>query len=379
MEIQALIDQLVDHEHTSPCISFYQNTFETNIEAQKNAVQFKNLLKEAANKLNDLGWDKDQIDRRLSEARSLVDDINFWNYQRKGLAVFIAEDFFEIKKLPTNVKDRVYVDDEFYVRPLIKVLNSDQTYYTLALSKNEVSLYKGKIDNFEKVAIDGLPESYDAFRQYDVEEKNLGSASGGRGKSIFHGKGDAGAKEVRYERDFIKTIEQRITEFMRNEDAPLILAGVNSVTSVYKKENSFDKLWPTSIDGNADKLSVTELHEKTWSAVNYHNMEQIKEKVDSYADLIGSDTFSDNLEEIIKASQNGQVDTLLLSGEHTYGRLEGDHLLTDDNGKGGHFEVENRAAVYCLKNSGKVLEIERTLMPDQKAVAAVLRYPLNHN
>lgn len=74
----------------SNCVSIYLPTEKMGIETQKNPIRFKNLIREAEEKLIAYGL-KGQEARDLLQPAQELDNYDFWQHQGDGLAMFIAD------------------------------------------------------------------------------------------------------------------------------------------------------------------------------------------------------------------------------------------------------------------------------------------------
>jgi hypothetical protein len=79
---------------SSPGISIFLPTHRAGQDAQQDPIRFKNLLREAEKQFLDNGMGPREVSALLQPAQALLDDSNFWNHQREGLAVFMAADDF---------------------------------------------------------------------------------------------------------------------------------------------------------------------------------------------------------------------------------------------------------------------------------------------
>ncbi len=88
------------------CVSLFMPAFRAGRETEQNPIRFKNLLKEAENRLSASGARPPEIQELLKPARSLVDDPLFWQHQGDGLAVFLSADYFKKYRLPSHSRNR---------------------------------------------------------------------------------------------------------------------------------------------------------------------------------------------------------------------------------------------------------------------------------
>ena len=111
-------------------------------DSQQNPVRYRNLLKELKAALEQKHRGPDQ--RRCSSLSSgSLDDDDFWAHPQDGIAVFGAPGFFHVEKVQRPVPEMVVVNDHLYLKPLVRVFQSEDTYQILALDREEIKLYQG--------------------------------------------------------------------------------------------------------------------------------------------------------------------------------------------------------------------------------------------
>jgi len=197
------------------------------------------------------------------------------------LALFISPGMFRLYQLPARFEPLVVVAHRFHLKPLLIFLG-DNEFFVLALSQNEVRLFEGSRMGLSAIDdLEGVPKSLADALKYDELVKHLqfrtGIGTGGaRGEraAMFHGQSadDAKDKILRY----FRQIDQGLQDFLREEPAPLLLAGVEYLLPIYKEANTYQHLLGEGITGNeARSPSATPVVEETQQATScatYHHV-----------------------------------------------------------------------------------------------------------
>lgn len=362
----------------SPCISIYMSTKAVHKgEFKKLEIEFKNLLQEVEEKLK-TNWDFKQrdVDRFLEDAEALAADINFWQEQKEGLAVFIAPDRLEHFKLSVDTYDKSHVSYNFNLKQLISELQDNQKYYILALSPNHNQLYQASRNNIEEVEVDNLPLNIKDFLNLDDEaaEKHQSINTAG-GSTVFHGQGGASDDDNEDLLHYLKEIDKVINIELKDEAAYLVAVADDSVFALYKNINSYPKLLDENLSGNSRQMNKRELREKSWEIVENHLHDYLKEIKDRYLELKSGDKTSDNLEDIIEAAHYSKIDTLLLNKEAeragVYVEEENEIKLMGNN---KDYDLYNFAALQTIKNGGSVYTLNKEEMPEDEDILAIYRY-----
>ena len=374
------------HESAEPpCVSIYLPTHRAGAETQQNPIRFKNLLKQAEEKLRAGGWE-DHVEEVLGASRRLVDDFDFWQHQRDGLAVFLAPGVEKRFRLQRSFEELAIVGERFHFGPLLPFLTGDGKFHILALSQKRVRLLEATRDSVHELDLHDIPESLQDAVGYDWEERSLqfhsGTAgntgpAGGRRRAMFHGQNVGEENEQEEIQKFLHLVDNGVRKLLQNHEEPLVLAGVEYVRAMYRQGSHYPNLVEAGVDGNPDSLSSEELRKKAWPAVEpeFHRAEE--QARESYDRLAGGEKVATEIEEIVPAGHDGRVDTLFVAvDEHRWGTWDPDsrRVETHESPENGYEDLLDRAALDTLLHGGSVFAVERDAVPGAGAVAAVYRY-----
>ena len=238
---RAELEQLMRKEQLW-CVSIYLPTHSTGTETQQDPIRLKNLLGKAEKLLSDQGVGRRDVQKMLEPASNFLRDAHFWQHQSNGLAIFLSSNRIRRYRLPLNFEEMVVVEDHFHIKPLLPLFTGDGQFYILALSQNEIRLLNGTRESVSEVDIgqvrgslaEALPSGdYQAILQHHTS--SFGAAT-------FHGQGggDASAKDelLRY----FRLVSDGLTEFLQEDQAPLVLAGVEYLLPIYKEAKHLSEL-----------------------------------------------------------------------------------------------------------------------------------------
>jgi hypothetical protein len=386
-EIKTLIEQPKENS-----ISIYMPVVAAGAEVRQNPIRFKNLIKEAHNRLVEAGLDETKVTELLQKADEL-DRQDFWEgIGEQGLAIFISNNIFRYYIVPLELEELVVVSDRFHVKPLLQILNNNGRFYVLGLSQNKIRMLVGtryRCQEIDLTALENVPTSLAEALQYDdVSEKQLQMHSTARGAQnaqtgVFHGQGvgtdDAEQKTniMRFFKALAKGLENNILH--HDEQVPLVLAGVDFLIPMYKEASSYQYVMEDAVTGNPEILSPQELHSQALPIVETYWNNSHKKVVDLYNELLGNNTgnASDNLEEIVNAAYYQKIDTLLVAkGEHKWGLFDkgSQKVSLHEQEETGDEDLLDLAAAHTLINGGSVYVVEPEKVPANKTVAAIFRY-----
>ena len=132
--------KLLMEVHRGPCVSVFMPMHRSGPETQQDPIRFKNLLREAEERLMTQGLPAPEAREFLESAQKLLQGDLFHQHQSDGLAMFLSPEVFRCYLLPFVFKELVIVTDRFHIRPLLPLFSDDGRYYILALSQNKVRL-----------------------------------------------------------------------------------------------------------------------------------------------------------------------------------------------------------------------------------------------
>ncbi|MCJ7747485.1 MAG: hypothetical protein MUP27_07055 [Desulfobacterales bacterium] len=365
--------------HQGPCVSIFMPMHRSGAETQQDPIRFKNLLQEAEELLIARGLRSPETKELLGPAEKLLQDGLFRQHQSDGLGMFLSPEVFRYYLLPFVFKELVIVTDRFHIRPLLPLLSGDGRYYILALSQNKVRLLQGTHYSVNEVALADVPKDLAETLRDDDSWKDLHMHSGlsrGEGKlsAITHGDEVDRKENIRR---YFRRIDKGLYELLRNERAPLVLAGVDYLHPIYKEVNSYPHLMDEGIAGNPERLSTGELHEQAWAIVRPYFQKVQQEAVGRYKEFVSSGRTSNRVRKIIPAACHGRIELLFVIPDlQQWGTFDPstDEIHLHKKEKTGDEDLLEFTAVQTLLNGGTVYVAEPEKMPDTESLAAVFRY-----
>ncbi len=367
-------------------VSIFMPTHRVAADAPQDRIVLKNLRREAAQELERNGLRKPDIRQFLSLIDGLTRRTAFWLHQSDGLALFRSSDLFRYYRLSIPFEPDVAVSRRFHIKPLLPLLAGEEKFYILALSQKEVRLLEGTPFTTSEVKVERFPGGLLEALNYDQPERQLvqfhtrtrqAAPGGGRPPSIFRGHGVGMDDKKEDIRQYFQIIDRDIRKALREEEAPLILAGVEYLFPIYREVNTYRNVYEAGVKGNPDGLSDAELHREAWAVIKPYFDQRREEQVARYREKLGTGLSSNLVEEVVPAAHRGRIDTLFVApGAELWGDFDPQnnalHLAT---GKGnGEEDLLEYAAVQTYLNGGKVYAAKDPGVLDGTPMAAVFRY-----
>jgi hypothetical protein len=320
---------------------------------------------------------------RSSCSSRLLDLGRFWQYQSDGLALFLASDTFHSFRLPIDLPELVVATDRFHVEPLLPLFASDGRFFVLAISQNEVRLLEGSRQRVEEVELEAVPDDLaDALRYDDLEKERTMHVAGRGGRSapvVFHGHGIGGEVDRVLVERFVRQVDDGVLGVLRQERAPLVLAGVGTLRAMYEDVTRYRHVLAEGIDGNPEHLRPEELHERAWVIVEpiFEREREAAEAGFHERRAKGGAGTAGDVPEAVVAAHDGRVASVFVPlGIQRWGTFDASSRTVDvhEEREPGDEDLLDRAAVLTLEASGAAYAVPLERMPAARDVAAVLRY-----
>jgi hypothetical protein len=374
-------------KHEEPCVSIFLPTGRGGVESQQDELRLRHQIRDTENRLLLENLRSTKIEKLLEPFNALLEDGGFWLHTLDGLAIFRTLEMFSYYRLPFSFKEQVVVSDHFYLKPLLPLLATGGRFYVLALSQNAVRLLEGTRFSIQELELpETVPANLAEALKYEEAENEVSfytSSSGGlvgkggRRATIFYGQGVGHDDSKDHLLRYFQQIDRGLHELLKDESAPMVLAGVEYLFPIYQQANTYTYLLHQGVPGNPDKLSAGALHEAAWEVVEPYLQRVQKRTAIQYRDNVGTARTSNDIREIMPAAYYGQIGSLFVSIDH---ELWG-HFDPTSNTIHVHKEARfkdddllDEAAAQTILHGGAVYAVEQAKVPDESVLAAVFRY-----
>ncbi|MEA5517518.1 hypothetical protein VB834_19745 [Limnoraphis robusta Tam1] len=376
------IKELMEYRDEN-CITIFMPTHAAGSEIRQDPIRFKNVLSLAEEKLVEAGW-RDTDAQRLLEQAHQLDQGEFWRHQDEGLALFISPNEFRYYRVPLNFDEEVIISNRFHIKPLMPLLMNDGRFYVLALSQNQVRLFQASHYNIDEVSLEGIPLSLSEALKYDETEQQLQLHSGSpalpQGKSqTYHGQGVGVDDNKDQIRRFLQKVDRGLHDILEDQQAPMILAGVDYVISIYRDITIYPLVLSEGIPGNPDNANPKELHKQAWEIVLPYFQESQEKAATKYQELMANnpEKASRDLKEIITAAYDKRIESLFVAiDEEQWGKFnpETHEITLQREDQPENEDLLDFATIHTFLNGGAVYTDVPENLPDRALIAATFRY-----
>ncbi|MET4701264.1 hypothetical protein ABIE65_004311 [Constrictibacter sp. MBR-5] len=367
-----------------PRVSIFMPTHRMGAETRQDPIRLGNLLRRAADLLQERGLTPVDVDRLLAHVREhATHEANpFWQHQDRGLAAYVGPDATEYVSVPLDLAEQVHVGDRFLVRPLLPVLARDGVFHVLAASQDTVTLYRASRYGMTPVKDERLPASAAYFTERTDPTNAVGyhSNSGGGTSIQVHGLGESPQDAIREQVDnFSRAVAKATDEILADAQGPLVLAADDRLLGMLRQHLHHRHAVPDGIREHPTALGAEALHEKAYAlvrdrldAARRSAMERFEARRAS-----GDRTVATRIEEIVPAAVEGRIEALVVgataSATGVYSESE-NRAIVSPAGTAHTTDLVDFAVVRTLSSGGAVYARPADAADDYPSLAAVYRY-----
>ncbi len=349
-------------------------------ERQKNEIRRKNRIAEAEVQLEALGLDERRRAAVLGPLVEARDAGTFWPAEPLdgGMVAYTTGDDLSRFALPQQPRELTVVGWRFHLKPVLEAKSRTGAFSLLAVSQNDVRLFAGDHEGLRPLDLAGrAPRSLEESAGHELTEPNLQHHAGHRGsaEAIYHTHG-GGKDDVTPElKRFLREVDGAVQELLPEREAPLVLAGVDSLLVLYRQVSELPAILEDELHGNVEHLSAGELHGRARELAERHQLQDGRDAAAALADAVGSGSATDSTDEALLAAMEGRVSEIVVAGDREdWGYVdEGAHEVRHRD-ELPREDLLDRAAVETWLHGGRVRVLPAEDLPGERLVCAALRY-----
>ncbi len=381
--------------HANPLISIYLPTHSAAREIRQDPIRLKNLCDDAERRLVARGTRRDEAQRLLEPARSLVSDGLFWRNQSAGLALLLGHDPMRILRAPVAFDEHVFIGDRFAIRPLVAAIEDPTSFFILAIHQKSVRLLHCTREHARQIDRHDIPNSLADVVGYDWEQESLqfhtraqkvgsesshgaatavGQRTGVNRAAMFHGQGAGGDADVRADEidQFLKRVDAGVTRLLNEQRDPLVLAAAEPIRSQFRKIATHPRLLDADIEGNTEHLAVNELHRKGLEVMAPRFKAPARDAVERFIEIKASERAVEGIHDVLSMINESRADTLLANPRRPVWGAPKDDPNSQDAERGDDLlDLAIHQAIAC---GATIHPFDDEESPTDEPVAATLRY-----
>lgn len=347
---------------------------------QRGPIELKNRANDAERQLIQQGMRATDARELLEPVRALQEDTELWSHQGGGIGIFRSGDELRVLPLHHHAMDATFVMPRFFIRPLLPDLNTNLSYAVLAIEKHRCRFFLGDSRGLQQVVVPGMPESMldvTGADYYDKQMQHHAARRDGPGLAgITHGAGDRAADEKNQLLRYFEVVNRAVMAFLGDSRRLLVLAMDGYMVPIYREASHYNCLADFHLEGSPKMESADSLHEKIWPMMEPLIQKPVNEAKERFGTAKAQGLASEHLVDIVRAAQDGRVETLFVDEETMiWGTLDPHHdVVVRDERQDGDEELLNLASIFALQTHATVYPLSAGCMPSEAPLAAIFRY-----
>jgi len=362
-----------------PSVSIYMPRLRPVTGVRQDSLRLKRLLQEAEEKLLTRGMDPSISKAFLKPIEKMLSDIFFWKGEHDGLAIFLNSENFYCYQVPLEVPELVVVNQNFHLKPLLGLISTNQ-FYILVLGQNEVRLLHASKYSVSELNLNGLVLNLSELlknRDPAVTQIVNGCQKISEGHSAdYHTHELEIIASNLHLQHFCEKLDQVLHNIIRNEQAPLVVAGGDDLMPTFLEKSSYPYLVPEGLAVNTEIMSPEDLQRQAWPTVAPF-LDQVRREAEvKYQKMDGTEKTSYDFKDIVPAAYHGKVEYLFVAaGRQEWGiyDAERNELQYSPQYKPGAEDLLDAAAIQTMIKGGKVFSVAHEAVPDGSLIAAIFR------
>ena len=334
-----------------PCISIFVPLPRGKFDEVAARLELKNLVALARTSIEDQ-MRRPEVDELLAPAEALLNSASDWSGLEHGFGLFLSESKSVSIRTPIAPEPVVMIGDRVDLLPMLQMVSPDYEFHLLALSRNEITVYRGSRYGFERMEVPDLPDSLDDALWYE-RHQNIQISAKDELKEYFD--------------RFSLVLDRILTPTLAPAGLPLILAGVEREVSSFREASQHPNIMQEMLIGNPFEIAPPSLHMRAWNIVRMER--EAKEEailVNRFEELAGTSRRSTDESEIFDAAKEGRVDVLLLPLPS--------QTQSVPREAGGVDGFINSIAAETLTNGGSIRFVPAAVLLEGTVAAAIFRW-----
>jgi hypothetical protein len=370
-------------KETAPCVTVLAPSHVPGGPGKKLTSRLKKLIHAAEQKLSDRGYECGAIGVVIEPlANQITKIVDETGVKAEGLALFGSPGEARMFWLPRPQNEMVTAGDNYYIRPLIPLLNRDKEFYILAVAQKHVRLLRCTEFTSEEVPLPKetpktlLEDAGTDQPDHMLDNRASAGPSEGVGTGVMFSTSTDREARDQYLAHWFKDLSRGVAHVIGEAKTPLILCSVEYEQAIYREVNTYPHLLEEGVAGAPDSFKGGELHKRALEALQRYDEQKVDDAMRRW-NKQGGWAATMGVKDIVRAGYEGRVMTLLIAetaqvmgnfNEASFS-AEGTREL-----KPWDEDLLNAAALQTIVHGGQVFVVPQSRIPENRPMAAIVRY-----
>jgi len=349
--------------HGYPAVSILLPVYRRSPEDQQQTpVRVKNLIRQAEDRLAQefSRRDIEALTKRLEDLALEID----YSHPQDGLALFANKDFARFFWVPSQLQERVVVNEHFATRELALALSRNPRYWVLVVDERLTRLYWGSRDHLVEVTTGGFPLTLELPGVAVEQPTSFGVENS--------------ALRNKHDRDHFIRVDKTFDEVAGKEDIALAVVGVERDLATFKEVSKHQDRIVATLQGRHKETGARDLGQLVWPLVEQGfkaKRDEIFQRLDA---AISAKRFASGVEAAWRLAQEGRINTLVVEEDYRYpAKLNNNGRLVpvaDPAAPDVMDDAVEHIIEQVLNTSGQVTYVDSGALAKHSHIAMVLRY-----
>lgn len=296
-----------------------------------------------------------------------------YNKNHEGVGIFVSSRIKMLVKFPFPVEKKIVVNKFFQLQDLLYIENYSGIYYLLNISKNEIHLFQGIMNDLEEINNDNFPRKNND--EYEYAKPSAGSSHAGYAHVKAFEKDKSEIEQTRLKKMF-READRCLSEYLTGK-TPLVLCGPERDISLYKFVTKHEANIIGAMSDNYRNTQKHDMEQLAWLQVRSYFDRQKLVLIKDLKEKIGTGHAVFGIEPVWAAAREGKGLKLLVEKDYLSNALinvNGSlmHFTATKNEKGP--DILNEIITTVIEKNGKVIIIENGGLKDYNKIGLITRY-----
>jgi len=320
----------------NPCITLVLSTQNAVFNRALIQARYKQLCHELKDQLATYSVTPLIQDQLLRQCDNFSLNQDFWRHLDSSLIVYLSEHRFETLPCSSHYGDSIHISDRFQLKYLLPHVWDDLKFHVLSIQHHEVHLYSALNQQLIEHSEEHFPQDIlEVTEHKGLNYRTQGHSAGAQtGQSTGYVGYYSGAGEILDEAHqdlvrFYTAIDAVLSRVLKNHTEPLILVGDLTHMHLFKNITHYPHLSEKILASQASFHNLKNLYQ-----VCLENLAApIENEKDKAIALVGEGELKKHTRvrlkftDIVKASHNANIETLLLWPDEIQKDLHDDDMI----------------------------------------------------